>query len=64
HQPPQRPSQLGRVSIAIEDVLAVAMAKDPRKRFTSALSFAQAFIAARRNRPVDLDPPADAWRDA
>jgi len=64
HQPPQRPSQLGRVSIAVEDVLAVAMAKDPRKRFPSALLFAQALIAARRNRPLDLDPPSDAWRDA
>ena len=64
HQAPQRPSQLGRVSIAVEDVLAVAMAKDPRRRFTSALSFAQAFIAARRNRPMALDAPPDAWRDA
>ncbi|MEP6862786.1 MAG: serine/threonine-protein kinase [Deltaproteobacteria bacterium] len=63
HQPPQRPSQLGRVSIAVEDVLAVAMAKDPRRRFSSALAFAQAFIAARRNKPMDLDPPSDAWRD-
>ncbi len=63
HQQPQRPSALGRVSGAVEDVLAVAMAKDPRNRFASARSFAQAFIAARRNRPLSLDPPEHAWRD-
>ena len=51
------------MSIAVEDVLAVAMAKDPRKRFPSALAFAQAFIAARRNRSVPLDVPDNAWRD-
>ena len=61
HQPPIRPSLLGRVATPIEDVLAVAMAKDPRRRFPSALSFAQAFIAARRGRPVSLDPPPNAW---
>ncbi len=61
HTPPQRPSMLGRVAIAIEDVLAVAMAKDPRRRFPSAQSFAQAFIAARRGRPVVLEPPPHAW---
>ncbi len=43
HRPPQRPGTFGRVSGAIEDVLAVAMAKDPKKRFGSALEFAQAF---------------------
>jgi hypothetical protein len=61
HTPPARPSSLGRVSIAIEDVLAVAMAKDPRRRFPSALSFAQAFIAARRGKPVVLEIPDRAW---
>ncbi|MFT3696045.1 MAG: serine/threonine-protein kinase [Kofleriaceae bacterium] len=61
HQPPVRPSAFGRVSIAMEQVLAVAMAKDPRKRFPSALSFAQAFVAARRNRAMDLAEPENAW---
>jgi serine/threonine-protein kinase len=61
HAPPVRPSLLSRVSLPIEDVLAVAMAKDPRKRFPSALSFAQAFIAARRGRPVQIMPPDRAW---
>ena len=61
HTAPQRPSMLGRVSGPIEDVLAVAMAKDPRKRFPSALSFAQAFIAARRGKPVALSVPDNAW---
>jgi serine/threonine-protein kinase len=61
HVPPARPSSLGRVSLAIEEVLAVAMAKDPRRRFPSALSFAQAFIAARRGRAVKLEVPDKAW---
>ncbi|MEO8846701.1 MAG: serine/threonine-protein kinase [Kofleriaceae bacterium] len=63
HQAPERPSSLGRVSIAIEQTLAVAMAKDPRKRFPSALAFAKAFGAARRTRPMSIDPPDNAWRD-
>ena len=61
HVPPIRPSMLGRVSISVEDVLAVAMAKDPRKRFPSAISFTQAFIAARRGKPVAIEPPENAW---
>jgi eukaryotic-like serine/threonine-protein kinase len=61
HTPPIRPSALGRVSTSIEDVLAVAMAKDPRRRFPSAVSFAQAFIAARRGRKVAIEIPDNAW---
>ena len=52
HQPPVRPGVLGKVSSQIEDVIAVAMAKDPRRGFPSALSFAQAFVAARPVRVV------------
>ena len=62
HTPPTLPSSLGRVSPLIEDVLAVAMAKDPRRRFASAQDFARAFSAARRGRPVELEPPPNAWR--
>jgi serine/threonine-protein kinase len=61
HTPPLRPSTHARVSTAVEDVLAIAMAKEPRRRFSSALSFAQAFIAARRGRTVTLDVPDNAW---
>jgi len=61
HAAPLRPSALGRVSPAIEDVLAIAMAKDPRRRFASAHAFAAAFIAARRGRPAPVEPPPDAW---
>jgi len=61
HAPPMRPGALGRVSPLIEDVLAIAMAKDPRRRFPSAHTFAQAFIAARRGRRVEVDPPPNAW---
>jgi hypothetical protein len=45
----------------IEDVLAIAMAKDPRRRFASAHAFAAAFIAARRGRPTPIEPPPNAW---
>jgi serine/threonine-protein kinase len=61
HSPPMRPSMLGRISTSIDDVLAVAMAKDPRRRFPSAISFAAAFIAARRGRPLTIDVPDNAW---
>ena len=61
HTSPPRPGGLGRVSPFIEDVLAIAMAKDPRRRFASALVFAQAFIAARRGHPMAVDPPPGAW---
>jgi serine/threonine-protein kinase len=61
HTPPLRPSDLGRVSTQLDDVLAIAMAKDPRRRFASAVLFAQAFIAARRGKSLGIDPPANAW---
>jgi hypothetical protein len=61
HVAPLRPSALGRVSRLIADVLAIAMAKDPRRRFPSAQAFAQAFIAARRGRPSAAEPPPNAW---
>jgi serine/threonine-protein kinase len=61
HVPPVRPSLLGRLSQPVEDVLAIAMAKDPRRRFPSALSFAQAFVAARRGKAIALEPPDNAW---
>ena len=61
HVAPLRPSALGRVPRPIEDVLAIAMAKDPRRRFPSAQSFAQAFVAARRGRPIATEAPPNAW---
>jgi serine/threonine-protein kinase len=61
HAAPMRPSTLGRVSPLFEAVLAIAMAKDPRRRFPSAQAFSQAFIAARRGRAPAIDPPHDAW---
>ena len=62
HSPPERPSNLGKISGSFEAVLAVAMAKDPRRRFPTALAFAKALIAARRNQPIELEPPENAWR--
>ncbi len=61
HQPPIRPSVLGKVSPQVEAVLAIAMAKDPRRRYPSAVSFAQAFAAARRGGSPAIDPPPNAW---
>jgi serine/threonine-protein kinase len=61
HVAPMRPSALGRVPPLIEQVLAIAMAKDPRRRFPSAQAFAAAFIGARRGRPAPIEPPSDAW---
>jgi serine/threonine-protein kinase len=62
HGVPVRPSALGKISRSIEDVLAIAMAKDQRRRFASALSFAQALIAARRGKPVAAQAPENAWQ--
>jgi len=59
---PLRPRTFARISPQIENVLAVAMDKDPRRRFASAPQFAQAFIAARRGRPSPTEPPTNAWR--
>ncbi len=61
HVAPVRPSLLGRVPSSIEHVLAIAMAKDPRRRFPSAMAFAQAFVAARRGRRLSIESPPDAW---
>ncbi len=61
HVPPVRPSALDRVPAAIEDVLAIAMAKDPTRRFPSAVRFAEAFVTARRGRKAGLDVPERAW---
>jgi serine/threonine-protein kinase len=62
HAQPLRPRTFGRVALPIEHALAIAMAKDPRRRFSSAQAFAQAFVAARRGRLPDIEPPANAWR--
>ena len=62
HAQPLRPRTFARISPQIENVLAVAMDKDPRRRFASAPQFAQAFIAARRGRPSPTEPPTNAWR--
>ncbi|MFN0252127.1 MAG: serine/threonine-protein kinase [Kofleriaceae bacterium] len=61
HAPPIRPGVFVKMSPSVEDVLAVAMAKDPRQRFPSAVSFAQAFIVARRGKPIAVDVPDNAW---
>jgi len=62
HAAPIRPSTLGPIPPAVEDVLAVALAKNPRLRFPSAQDFAQAFIRAHRGRSVPIAPSPGAWR--
>jgi len=61
HLPPQRPSAFARISSALEDVLAVGLAKDPADRFPSATAFAQAVAAARFGHPASIEPPRNAW---
>ncbi|HEX7702188.1 MAG TPA: serine/threonine-protein kinase, partial [Kofleriaceae bacterium] len=48
---PPQPSQLGRVSHAVESVLAVALAKNPADRFATAGDFAAALAEAAANVP-------------
>jgi serine/threonine-protein kinase len=61
HSPPQRPSAFARVSIPVEEVLAIGLAKEPEARFPSALAFAQALAEARRGRRPDSRRTRDAW---
>jgi serine/threonine-protein kinase len=58
---PLRPGTLARVSREVEDVLAVAMAKDPRQRFTSAKEFVEQLTAAANGEPPKVPPPVTAW---
>ncbi len=61
HRMPPRPSEVGDVSPAIDDVLAVALAKDPAARFASAAELAEALAAAGRGTaPVDVQLRAAA----
>jgi serine/threonine-protein kinase len=61
HGAPTRPGALAPVSREVENVLAVAMAKDPGQRFTSAQDFAESLSAVARGRPLKLLPPANPW---
>lgn len=58
---PLRPGTLARIPQGVEDVLAVAMAKDPRKRFTSALEFVDRLGTAAQGLSVEVEAPPDAW---
>jgi serine/threonine-protein kinase len=61
HGAPVRPGTLARVPPEVEDVLAVAMAKDPRQRFSSAKELVEQLSAAADGKPPGLGPPPDAW---
>jgi len=50
---PPRPSAMVETPAEVDDVIAVAMSKDPRDRFASALAFAEALEAAFQGR---IDP--------
>ena len=59
--PPARPSALVRVPANVEDILAIAMAKDPARRFGSALELARHLSAARDGRGSAMSVPDNAW---
>jgi len=61
HAAPVRPGALAQVSREIEDVLAIAMAKDPRRRFASATEFVEQLASAVEGRGPKPEPPPDAW---
>ena len=67
HRMPLRPSEIGELAPELDDVLAVAMAKDPDARFASAHELADALTAAAAGQtPVDVQLRAAAlarrWR--
>jgi serine/threonine-protein kinase len=60
---PARPGTLAKMPREVEDVLAIAMAKDPTRRFKSAMAFADELAAAAKGLPPKSRAPADAWAD-
>src|SRR5258706_16155435 len=61
HAPPQRPTTFARISIPMEEVLAIGLAKDPDQRFGSATELAQAVAAARKGQRPMRSLPRNAW---
>jgi serine/threonine-protein kinase len=61
HAAPVRPRFIAEVPREVEEVLAVAMAKEPRRRFASATELASQLAAAASGRRPTLEPPVDAW---
>ncbi|MRH29964.1 protein kinase [Microbacterium sp. SYP-A9085] len=58
------PMSRADVPAGVEDVLAVAMARDPQERYPSALAFAQALRDAQRDMgfpPTPLEVAVDEW---
>jgi serine/threonine-protein kinase len=58
---PDRPSLFVRLPGRVEDVLAVAMAKDPQQRFRSAIEFVEHLEHAIHGR-LAISAPRNAWR--
>jgi serine/threonine-protein kinase len=58
---PVRPGALAHLPREVDDVLALAMAKDPRRRFTSAMEFVEHLVAAAEGRTLKLVTPVGAW---
>jgi serine/threonine-protein kinase len=61
---PARPSTMVRVPPGVDDVMAIAMAKDPQQRFASAIEFADQLAAAATGAALKSLPPANAWAEA
>jgi serine/threonine-protein kinase len=58
---PARPGTLAKVAPEVEDVLAIALAKEPERRFQSAREFADALAASAKGRRPKLVPPIEPW---
>jgi len=61
HAPPQRPTTFARISIPMEEVLAIGLAKDPAQRFATALDLAAAIAGARKGQRPNRPLPRNAW---
>jgi len=53
HNMPPRPSEMATMPTALDDVLAIAMAKNPQERFDTTRELADAIAAAAKNRLYD-----------
>jgi len=61
HEMPSRPSQIARLPVEVDLVLAIALAKDPAARFDTAAELADALAAAAQG---ELDPLLRARAEA
>jgi serine/threonine-protein kinase len=63
HKSPPRPHLRPSVPKGVDDVLAIALAKDPNARFRSALELVEALALVDRGGSVTQPVPPNAWSD-